>query len=58
MGSLFNFSSCWEVACREISYKSQREGRVHLGGEEQEEGEPSSDEAAQLREVVNRGLKP
>lgn len=58
MGSLFNFSSCWEVACREISYKSQRGGRVHLGGEEQEEGEPSSDEAAQLREVVNRGLKP
>lgn len=31
---------------------------MHLGGEEQEEGEPFSDEAAHLREVVNRGLKP
>lgn len=58
MGSLFNFSSYWEVACREISYKSQTAGRVHLGGEEQEEGEPFWDEVAQLREVVRRGLKP
>lgn len=38
MGSLFNFNSCWEVACREISYKSRREGGVCGGGEGQEEG--------------------
>lgn len=51
MGSLFNFDSCWEVACKEISYKSRRGGGVCTGQEGQEEGKTLFwDKAAQSRE--------